>query len=172
MKNNEKLFIINKISQIIYDKKGFNILVLDVREDVSFTDYIIIAEGSVERHVKSIAESIIEELKNQKCFSESQNSSTISFEENLYNKDDNNFLLHIEPIHIEGFQNGDWVVIDYLDIMVHLFIPILREKYQLERVWKNGKIIDVQIKVKNLVGIGANGMSEGLDERRYEENYE
>jgi ribosome-associated protein len=49
------------------------------------------------------------------------------------------------PIHSEGFQSGDWIVLDFLDIMVHIFSPGLREKYQLEQLWRDGKIVDLNI---------------------------
>jgi ribosome-associated protein len=118
MKKNP-LEILQTIAQTIYDKKGFNILVLDLQEISTVTDYVVIAEGNVDRHLQSIASAIIEELEkhNHKSF------------------------------HTEGFDSGDWVVIDYLDMMIHLFLPKIREKYQLERLWKQGKIVDLDIKI-------------------------
>lgn len=112
--------LINIISQIIYDKKGFNILALDVKGVSTICDYLIIAEGNVERHIKAIANEITHELKK----------------------------INEVPLHVEGLQEGDWVVIDYLDIIVHLFKPHLRETYGLERLWQKGKIIDLKIKVE------------------------
>ena len=117
----DKIELLNIISQIIYDKKGFNILALDLRGISSICDFIIIAEGNVERHIKAIANEIIEQLKK----------------------------LNQKPLHVEGLQDSDWVVIDYLDIMVHLFKPHLRETYALEQLWNAGKIIDLKIKVEN-----------------------
>jgi ribosome-associated protein len=114
-----KLSILNQVAQIIYDKKGFNILALDIREISSLCDCVIIAEGNVDRHTSSIAKAIIEELS----------------------------LKKIDPIHVEGMSQGDWIVIDYLDIIIHIFIPQLREKYQLERLWNRGKIINLKINV-------------------------
>ncbi|NGX27843.1 MAG: Ribosomal silencing factor RsfS [Candidatus Anoxychlamydiales bacterium] len=113
--------LINIIAQIIYDKKGFNILALDVKGISSITDYLIIAEGSVERHVKAISNEIIEELKKLKEM----------------------------PLQVEGRVDADWIVIDYLNVMVHLFKPEMRELYALERLWSEGKIIDLKIKVEN-----------------------
>ena len=55
----DKIELLNIISQIIYDKKGFNILALDVRGVSSICDYIIIAEGNVERHIKAIVNEVI-----------------------------------------------------------------------------------------------------------------
>lgn len=105
---------LNQIAQCIYDKKGFNILVLDVRGVCTMTDYFIIAEGSVDRHVRAISQSIQDGQKNS-------------------------------PFHIEGASEGDWIVLDYIDFVVHLFTPELREKYALEELWKKGKVVDVKI---------------------------
>ena len=116
----DKIELLNIISQTIYDKKGFNILALDVIGISSICDYIIIAEGNVERHLKAIANEIIEELKK----------------------------VNEKPFHVEGFQDSDWIVIDYLDIIVHLFKPEIRETYALEKLWQKGKIIDLEIKVE------------------------
>ena len=51
------------------------------------------------------------------------------------------------PYKVEGKAGGDWIIIDYQDVAVHLFMPSLREKYQLERLWPDAKIIDLNIKV-------------------------
>lgn len=109
--------ILNRIAQVIFDKKGMNILGLDVRGISSMTDYVIIAEGNVDRHVVAIAQAVIGVLKQAGEL----------------------------PIHVEGLQTGDWVVIDFLDIMVHLFMPGLREKYRLEDLWKEGRLLDLTI---------------------------
>ncbi len=109
--------ILNRIAQVIFDKKGINILGLDIRNISSLTDYVIIAEGNVDRHVIAIARAVIQILK----------------EEGIY------------PVHTEGLQSGDWVVIDFMDIMVHLFMPGFREKYRLEELWKEGQILDFNI---------------------------
>jgi ribosome-associated protein len=112
----EKLLKI--IAQSIHDKKGFNTIIIDVKGISSMTDYFIIAEGTVDRHVKALAMYI------KDCLSE-------------YNS---------HPLHIEGLQEGDWVVLDYSDFVIHLFIPELREKYALEELWRNGKLVDVPVK--------------------------
>lgn len=108
---------LNQIAQVIYDKKGFNILVLDVRDICTMTDFFIIAEGTVDRHVKALSHTIIDALALEKK----------------------------HPLHLEGQQDGDWVVLDYGDFIIHLFISELREKYALEKLWKKGEIVDVQI---------------------------
>ena len=114
------------IAQIIYDKKGTNILALDVQGISSITDYLIIAEGNVDRHASSIGKAIIEEMMKR----------------------------NRPPLHLEGLGEGDWVVLDYGDIMVHLFKPGLREKYSLERLWRTSKIVDLAIDVSNSQWLG------------------
>lgn len=105
------------ICQAIVDKKGFNIVVLDVRGVSSMTDYFVIAEGNVERHVTALAQHVVDEMckKGQK------------------------------PVHVEGMGEGNWVVLDYLDIIVHFFIPDLRQYYSLEEVWKEGTVVSVPV---------------------------
>lgn len=112
--------LLNQVAQAIYDKKGFNILVLDVRGISSMTDYFIIAEGTVDRHVRALADTIMDELAK----------------------------IHQHVLFVEGKQEGDWIVLDYSDFIIHLFIPELREKYALEELWKAGKIVDVDIHLK------------------------
>jgi ribosome-associated protein len=114
---NDTLNLLNSISQSIYNKKGFNILVIDVRNVSNMTDYLIIAEGTVDRHVKAIYRHIIE------------SAHSLGYREE----------------HVEGNQIGDWVVIDFVDVVVHVFIPDLREKYALEKLWKQGAIVDVEL---------------------------
>lgn len=116
-KNPEDL--VSRIAQAIYDKKGINIIALDVRGISTITDFIIIAEGNVDRHVTAIANHIQKEL-----FEAGEGHAC----------------------YVEGLQNGDWVVLDYIYAMVHLFIPGVREKYQLERLWSQGKVMELDIK--------------------------
>ncbi|HEV3269703.1 MAG TPA: ribosome silencing factor [Candidatus Rhabdochlamydia sp.] len=109
------------IAQIIFDKKGSNILALDIRGISSLADFVIIAEGNVDKHVSAIASTIVDELKK----------------------------IGLNPSYIEGLQNGDWAVIDYLDTMVHIFEPGLRERYRLEDLWNKGSIIDLKINIES-----------------------
>ncbi len=109
---------IKKTAQIIYDKKGVNLLALDIRGLSSITDYMIIAEGEIARHVVSIAKAVIEALKDQGKI----------------------------PMQVEGLEVGDWVVLDFPQFMVHLFAPGLRDLYQLEKIWPQGKLLDLELK--------------------------
>lgn len=109
--------ILDRVAQAIFDKKGFNILVLDVRGISTMTDYFVIAEGTVDRHVIALYFAIKDSLDE----------------------------VGITPYHVEGQHDGDWIVMDYTDFVIHLFIPDIREKYALEKLWKESKIVDVNI---------------------------
>ena len=111
--------LLNAIAQLLFDKKGFNILVLDVQGISTLTDYFVIAEGNVDKHVVALAKEIVAKLKEE--------GET--------------------PLHVEGLDQGEWVVIDYLEIVIHLFKPGLRDKYRLEELWREGKIVDLQIAI-------------------------
>jgi ribosome-associated protein len=110
---------LSDIAQAIFDKKGFNILVLDVREVCTMTNYFIIAEGHVDRHVNALGVTVIDLLASQ----------------------------GLRPLHVEGQQAADWMVLDYGDFVIHLFIPELREKYALEELWHEGVVVDVEISI-------------------------
>lgn len=116
---NDPVKLIRLIAQTIYDKKAGNILAVDVRDISTITDYVLIAEGNVERHVIALVKTILETLKE----------------------------LGERPAYVEGLDHGDWVVIDYFQIIIYLFIPSLREKYRLEQLWAKGKIIDLDLEL-------------------------
>ncbi len=109
--------IISTIAQVIYDKSGKNVYAVDIRKMSTLCDYCIIAEGTVDRHVKAIGQSVQREL----------------------------LVLGQKPIKVEGQQEGHWVILDYLNVMVHILTPAFREKYRLERLWDEGNIIDLKL---------------------------
>lgn len=109
--------LVQHACQAIVDKKGCNIVALDVRGVSTICDYFIIAEGGVSRHVTALARHIDEQMSKF----------------NMY------------PIHVEGLEEGEWVVMDYMDFIVHLFTPEFRHYYALEEVWKEGKILPVEV---------------------------
>lgn len=114
--------VLDAFAQAIFDKKGFNILVLDVRKVSTMADYFIIAEGNVDRHVRAVSKGVLEAGSK----------------------------LKIPLWHIEGDKSADWVVVDFGDIIIHLFTPELREKYALEQLWKEAEIVDVKIDIKKI----------------------
>ncbi len=113
----EHIKYLSTIAQTIFDKKGFNILALDVRGISTLTDFFIIAEGNISRHLNSLSRAIKDKL--------------------LQN--------NISPLRVEGEKEGDWVVLDYGDVVIHLFVSEVREKYALEELWKQAKIVDLEI---------------------------
>ena len=93
------------------DKKAQDAVVLELGEICSFTDYFPICTGTSTRHNQTIAEQIEETLK----------------------KDG------VRPLHIEGQVEGEWILLDYVDFVVHIFSARAREFYDLERLWRAGK---------------------------------
>ena len=113
--------MLDLIAQTIYDKKGMNILALDVRGLSSITDYILIAEGNVDRHVKALTEAITTTMKQHGH----------------------------QPLFVEGKAEPEWVVMDYEDVIIHLFTPGMRQKYGLEKIWQGAKIVDLNIQIES-----------------------
>ncbi|MEM7175029.1 MAG: ribosome silencing factor [Chlamydiota bacterium] len=109
--------LIRRLAQAIFDKKGSQIIAIDVCGISSITDYVLIANGNVERHVSSLAREIEAQLKRGGTH------------------------LH----RIEGHESSGWVILDYFDLMIHLFTPAMRQKYQLDRLWPDGEIIAIDL---------------------------
>lgn len=117
--NKNPFELLNRIAQTIYDKKGFNILALDVRGVSTMTDFFLIAEANADKHVISLGKHVVETLRKE----------------------------GERTVHTEGLTEGDWVVLDFMEIVVHLFKPGMRDKYRLEELWQEGKIVDLKIEV-------------------------
>jgi ribosome-associated protein len=97
------------------DKKALDIVVLDLRGLASFTDYFLIATGGSHRQLVTVADEIEEKLKEAKR----------------------------RPSHVEGYPRGDWILMDYVDFVVHIFTPTSRSYYDLERLWGDAKRLAV-----------------------------
>ncbi len=104
--NSERLAAV--IAGYADDKKAQSIVELDLRGVIDYTDYFVICSGGSERQVKAIVDGI-----HVGCKAE----------------------LGILPRRVEGLGGSQWVLMDYLDVVVHVFIPELREFYALERLW-------------------------------------
>lgn len=119
--NEPQIKMIQSIAQALYDRKGINILAIDVREVCSMTNFYIIVEGAVERHVQALSREAVEKFRE----------------------------LGYTVLHVEGGETGDWMVVDCGEIMVHILTPDMRERYALEHLWKEGKLIELDIKKEN-----------------------
>jgi ribosome-associated protein len=98
------------VTAALDDMKAVNVKVLDVRGLTDIADTMIIASGNSDRHVKSIADRVVEKAK-QSGF---------------------------RPLGKEGERDGEWVLVDLQDIILHVMLPRVREFYGLERLWDNG----------------------------------
>ncbi len=96
------------IYSIIDGKKAEDIKILELKNLSSLTDYFIIASTQSETHNQAIADEIRFKLKHN---------------------------LKELPLNVEGYESGDWILLDYGDVMIHLFKPDTREKYGLELIW-------------------------------------
>lgn len=109
--NNHK---IEEIIEAITDRKGKKISLLDLKKIESApSDSFVICQGSSTSQVSSIADSIRERLHNN---------------------------LSVKPYNYDGYKNSQWIVIDYGDVMVHVFLPEYREFYNLEELWGDANI--------------------------------
>src|SRR6201988_2822991 len=92
------------------DMKAVNVRVLDVRTLTDIADTMVIASGNSDRHVRSIAERVVENAKAAGC----------------------------RPLGTEGARDGEWGLVDLQDILVHVMLPRVREVYGRERLWEGG----------------------------------
>ena len=94
--------------EVLDDKKAVNIKAFYVSPISSITDYTLIASGMSRKHTQSLSEILIQNVKDHFC---------------------------ISPINIEGTEEGNWVLVDYGFLIVHIFYNYIRDKYQLESLW-------------------------------------
>lgn len=105
-----------KICDALADKKGEDIKVINISEVTVLADYFIIASGTNRNQVQAMADNIEEILAKE----------------------------GMEPKQIEGYQSGNWILLDYQDVIVHIFDQENRLFYDLERIWRDGKSIAVE----------------------------
>lgn len=102
-------------AKAISSKKGLNIKLIEIGDISSLADYMVIATGTSSTHVKAIADEVEYQLGEA----------------------------GISVSHIEGYRSNSWILLDYVDVIVHIFSDEAREFYDLERLWQDGKEIDI-----------------------------
>jgi ribosome-associated protein len=95
------------VIEVLNDMKARDISVMDVRGKTAVTDYMVVASGTSDRHVKSIAETVAYRAKEE--------GET--------------------PLGLEGLQDGEWALVDLNGVVVHVMLPKVRDFYSLERLW-------------------------------------
>ena len=100
---------IRLVADTVDDLKATDLLVLDLRDVASFTDYLVICTGSSDRHVQAVVDAIRDKLRD----------------------------IDVKPLHTEGYEQATWVLIDFVDFLVNVFTSETRDFYQLERVWRD-----------------------------------
>lgn len=110
-----------KIAKILDSKKASDIRVLKIREVSSLADYFVIASASNKSHVQSLSDEVDFELGHNEG---------------------------IRPRRVEGYSTASWVLMDYSDVIVHIFHEETREFYSLERLWSDAKIEEIDFEEK------------------------
>ncbi len=98
------------------EKKAVNMVVLDLRDITSFTEFFIIASGTNQRQVQAIADEVSEQLKKQS---------------------------KLKAIRMEGYSSAEWILLDYGDFIVHVFNEKSRSFYDLERLWRDANKVQL-----------------------------
>lgn len=93
------------VCKILDDHKAFNVSVIDLSNKTSFADYMIVASGTSQRHISSVGDHLMKQLK---CWG---------------------------GVHLEGRHDSDWILVDLGNVVVHLFRPEVRQMYDLEGMW-------------------------------------
>jgi len=106
-------------AKLAIEKKGENVILLDIRKITTIADYMLVLSCTSTKHTQGIAAFIKESFENKK----------------------------IKLLSIEGFNEGSWILLDYGDIIIHIFDQPLREFYQIENLWKDGK----QVKLDKII---------------------
>ncbi len=111
----ETLELVKKVASALEDKKAEDITVIDIREISSIADYFVIANGNNPNQLTAMQDAV---------------------DEVMYTND-------VHSKQVEGNNNSTWILMDYKDIIVHLFSKEDRLFYDLERIWRDGKIVEL-----------------------------
>lgn len=110
-------FLMHLIAEGCIDEKAGEVVILDVRDMTSLTEYFVIASGRSPKHVQSICDYVNELLSEQ----------------------------GINPLRREGYQEGTWIIMDYNTVMLHIFCEDKRSHYDLERLWGGARKVEVTV---------------------------
>ena len=108
-----------RISELMLDKKAVDIIMIDVRKITTLTDFFVVCTSESEPQTRAITDHINQKMKEE----------------------------GVKSWHIEGYEHLDWVLIDFVHIVVHIFSKETREYYEFERLWADGKITPVKDEV-------------------------
>jgi ribosome-associated protein len=112
--------LVKTVTAALDDMKAINVKVMDVREVTDVSDCMVLASGNSDRHVKSIADRVVERAK----------------------------AAGFPPIGVEGQRDGEWVLVDLNDVLVHVMLPRVREFYGLEELWEPPAAVRTRAKKK------------------------
>ena len=104
------------------EKKAHDVVIMELNDLTDVADYFLVASGTSERHVRTIADSVETGMKERS----------------------------VKPYSVEGHRNGRWVIIDYQNVIVHIFLEQLRELYDLESLWIEAKKFRIENEKKYL----------------------
>lgn len=100
-------YLLKTICAVLDQAKGLDIKSLDVRKMTDIADYMVIASGTSSRHVNALADRLVDQLRTR----------------------------DVRPVGIEGREQGEWVLVDFADVIVHVMLPQTRDFYNLEKLW-------------------------------------
>lgn len=120
----ELVTLARQVAEQTWDTKALNTVVIDLRGRVSYTDFVVISTGTSERHVKAIARNVETAMRQAG---------------------------HV-PLGIEGTDTGRWVLLDFGEVIVHLFHGDLRQEYNLEKMWVEAPRLELEDKPRDLYG--------------------
>ncbi|CAN5562660.1 hypothetical protein BH09GEM1_BH09GEM1_24220 [soil metagenome] len=107
---------VQQAAAILIDRKANDVVLLSLKGVSDMTDYFLIASGTSDTHVRALGNAVLEDMK----------------------KDAGQMANHSE-----GLQQGRWVLLDYVDFVVHVFHPTLRNFYQIERLWADAQVVPI-----------------------------
>lgn len=113
---NEQKELANAIAKILSDKKGIDVAVIDISPKASFADYFVLATGGSDRQVASLVESVEDFMEPQGVF----------------------------PKNVEGRKSSGWILMDYGDVVVNVLTQEMREKYNIEKIWGDCELTEVE----------------------------